>query len=213
MFREDHFHVGNVIATAFAAKFQFKIEFRINRASDKALRYGGVAHASTTSSSSCSSDRKPSAGKSPGCRLGRASTPVMWSRAPTTHIRHRQDDAALRAYAIDILTKLGYRVLDASCGAAALEILNRTPAVDLLFTDIVMPGKNGCQLAVEGGRSRPAPFGTHTYHPRPTVRGAQFEQRPSCGRTPRLSQTSIREAREPLLSSKVNSWQTASKAT
>ena len=56
----------------------------------------------------------------------------------------------MRAYTTEILTELGYRVLEASSAAAALEILDRTPAIDLLFTDIVMPGgMNGRQLADE----------------------------------------------------------------
>ena len=68
-----------------------------------------------------------------------------------------EDDAALRAHTTEILTELGYRVLEASSGAAALEILERTPALDLLFTDIVMPGgMNGRQLANEVTRLRPA---------------------------------------------------------
>ena len=67
-----------------------------------------------------------------------------------------EDDAALRAYTTEILTELGYRVLVASSGSVALEILDRTPDVDLLFTDIVMPGgMNGRQLADEVLRRRP----------------------------------------------------------
>ena len=68
-----------------------------------------------------------------------------------------EDDSALRAYTTEILTELGYRILEASSGAAALEILTRTPAIDLLFTDIVMPGgMNGRQLADEAVRRRPS---------------------------------------------------------
>ena len=45
------------------------------------------------------------------------------------------------------LNDLGYRVLEAPDGAAALKILEREP-VDLLFTDIMMPGgMNGYDLA------------------------------------------------------------------
>ena len=67
-----------------------------------------------------------------------------------------EDDEALRAYTTEILTELGYRVLEAPNGAAALEILERDADVDLLFTDVVMPGgMNGRQLADEAVRRRP----------------------------------------------------------
>jgi CheY-like chemotaxis protein len=62
----------------------------------------------------------------------------------------------LRAYAVEILGGLGYRVLQAAEGAAALDLLDREPAIDLLFTDVVMPGGvNGRQLADEAVRRRP----------------------------------------------------------
>jgi CheY-like chemotaxis protein len=68
-----------------------------------------------------------------------------------------EDDEALRAYSIETLSELGYRVLSTSNGAAALEIVDREPNLDLLFTDIVMPGgMNGRQLAEEATRRRPA---------------------------------------------------------
>jgi PAS domain S-box-containing protein len=66
-----------------------------------------------------------------------------------------EDDEALRSYTIEILTELGYGVLEAHNGASALEVLDRN-RVDLLFTDVVMPGgMNGRQLADEAVRRRP----------------------------------------------------------
>jgi CheY-like chemotaxis protein len=51
----------------------------------------------------------------------------------------------------------GYSILAAGSGAAALEIIGRRDDIDLLFTDIVMPGgMNGRQLADEAIRQRPA---------------------------------------------------------
>ena len=62
----------------------------------------------------------------------------------------------MRAYTSEILRELGYRVLEAGNGAAALEILDRGHHVDLLLTDVVMPGGlNGRQLADEAMRRRP----------------------------------------------------------
>jgi signal transduction histidine kinase/CheY-like chemotaxis protein len=67
-----------------------------------------------------------------------------------------EDDEALRTYAIETLSELGYRVLGAPNGASALEILDREQNVDLLFTDIVMPGGvNGRELAEEAVRRHP----------------------------------------------------------
>jgi CheY-like chemotaxis protein len=67
-----------------------------------------------------------------------------------------EDDDALRAYAADILQELGYHVLSASHGAGALETLDRGGHVDLLLTDVVMPGGlNGRQLADKAVAKRP----------------------------------------------------------
>jgi PAS domain S-box-containing protein len=67
-----------------------------------------------------------------------------------------EDDDALRAYTTESLRELGYRVLEAANGAAALEILSDDSDIDLLFTDVVMPGGvNGRQLADDASRRRP----------------------------------------------------------
>jgi PAS domain S-box-containing protein len=67
-----------------------------------------------------------------------------------------EDDDTLRMYAVEILNDLGYAVLSAANAAAALDILDRGHEVDLLFTDVVMPGAmNGRQLADEAKRRRP----------------------------------------------------------
>ena len=67
-----------------------------------------------------------------------------------------EDDDALRSYTVETLAELGYRVLPATNGAAALEILDSGNDIDLLFTDVVMPGGlNGRQLADEAVRRRP----------------------------------------------------------
>ncbi len=46
----------------------------------------------------------------------------------------------MRATAVDLLTGLGYHVLQASDGESALAILESGMEIDLLFTDVVMPG-------------------------------------------------------------------------
>jgi PAS domain S-box-containing protein len=67
-----------------------------------------------------------------------------------------EDDDPLRGYTVEILRELGYQVLEAPNGAAALDMLAQNLKVDLLFTDIIMPGgMNGRQLADEAKRRRP----------------------------------------------------------
>jgi PAS domain S-box-containing protein len=51
-----------------------------------------------------------------------------------------EDDAAVRATVVELLKELGYRVLEASDGQSALEVIQSGPPVELLFTDVVMPG-------------------------------------------------------------------------
>jgi PAS domain S-box-containing protein len=64
-----------------------------------------------------------------------------------------EDDHELQSYTVEILTELGYHVLAAATGAEALQILDRERRIDLLFTDIVMPGgMNGRELADEARR-------------------------------------------------------------
>jgi CheY-like chemotaxis protein len=67
-----------------------------------------------------------------------------------------EDDDALRAYGVELLNDLGYNVLAATNAAGALEIIDRGHEIDLLFTDVVMPGgMNGRELADEAIRRRP----------------------------------------------------------
>jgi CheY-like chemotaxis protein len=51
-----------------------------------------------------------------------------------------EDDAEVRETVIDLLVALGYKVLEAADAQTALHILHTGVAVDLLFTDVVMPG-------------------------------------------------------------------------
>jgi signal transduction histidine kinase len=51
-----------------------------------------------------------------------------------------EDDDGVRAVAVDLLTELGYRVLTAHDAASALRIVESGVPIDLLFTDVVMPG-------------------------------------------------------------------------
>jgi len=66
-----------------------------------------------------------------------------------------EDDSDVRAYLADVLRNLDYRIIAAPNAEAALELLQSNRAVDLLLTDIVMPGWNGRELAKEAEKLRP----------------------------------------------------------
>jgi CheY-like chemotaxis protein len=67
-----------------------------------------------------------------------------------------EDDALVRVYAEKQLAALGYTVIAAADGASALEVIGRRDDIDLLFTDVVMPGGiNGKQLADAALKLRP----------------------------------------------------------
>jgi CheY-like chemotaxis protein len=66
------------------------------------------------------------------------------------------DDAAVRTTVVLQLKSLGYGVQEADGAPAALQILAGAERIDLLFTDVVMPGgMNGKELAIEARRQRP----------------------------------------------------------
>ena len=67
-----------------------------------------------------------------------------------------EDNAGLLRVVVKQLTDLGYRVLEANTAHKALEILDGEQVIDLLFTDVVMPGgMDGCELAQEVLKRRP----------------------------------------------------------
>ncbi len=67
-----------------------------------------------------------------------------------------EDDPDVRTFVLSALEGLGYQVLEAPHGPAALDLLQRAVGVDLLLTDVVLPhGMNGRELAEEIARTRP----------------------------------------------------------
>ncbi|MBM3548827.1 MAG: PAS domain S-box protein [Alphaproteobacteria bacterium] len=67
-----------------------------------------------------------------------------------------EDNDAIRQLVLIQLTRLGYQTLQASGAGEAIEILDSGEKVDLLFTDIVMPGgMSGHALAQEAVKRRP----------------------------------------------------------
>jgi PAS domain S-box-containing protein len=65
------------------------------------------------------------------------------------------DQPEVLGMAIALFQTLGYEVLSANNGAEALAILRRTPDIDVLFSDVVMPGMSGLELGHEARRVLP----------------------------------------------------------
>jgi PAS domain S-box-containing protein len=91
---------------------------------------------------------------------GDAPAVVLTDRRPTVGgdetVLMVEDNARLRQVTARHLAGLGYQVREAEHAAAALVILSSEERVDLLFTDLVMPGAmDGLDLAQEATRLRP----------------------------------------------------------
>jgi signal transduction histidine kinase/ActR/RegA family two-component response regulator len=68
-----------------------------------------------------------------------------------------EDDEGVRAYSSGVLRELGYNIIEASDADSALAALSDHPQVDLLFTDVVLPGGvHGHKLAAEVRKRRPS---------------------------------------------------------
>jgi DNA-binding response OmpR family regulator len=66
------------------------------------------------------------------------------------------DELVVRSLARSVLTRAGYKVLDAVDGEQALEVSRQyTGPIDLLLTDVKMPKMDGLQLSAQISRERP----------------------------------------------------------
>jgi len=66
-----------------------------------------------------------------------------------------EDEPGVREHSAELLRELGYNVIEAEDAQDALRKIERTPTIDLIFTDIGLPGMNGRQLVEEAVRRRP----------------------------------------------------------
>ncbi|MBR1233589.1 ATP-binding protein [Bradyrhizobium sp. AUGA SZCCT0182] len=67
-----------------------------------------------------------------------------------------EDDALVREYVVAQISRFGYHTQAAGNAAEALAIIDRPERIDLLFTDVIIPGGlNGRQLATEALKRRP----------------------------------------------------------
>jgi PAS domain S-box-containing protein len=68
-----------------------------------------------------------------------------------------EDDALVRRYVVTQIESLGYTTMEASNATEALKVIDDAGAIDLLFTDVIMPGPmNGRQLVEEALKRRPS---------------------------------------------------------
>jgi signal transduction histidine kinase/CheY-like chemotaxis protein len=67
-----------------------------------------------------------------------------------------EDDDDVRSAVVSMISDLGYRTIEAAHGAAALEILQQARPIDLMFSDVVMPGElQGRKLGQAAQEIRP----------------------------------------------------------
>jgi CheY-like chemotaxis protein len=76
--------------------------------------------------------------------------------APLATVLVVDDDPDVLELAVSVIETAGHSVLSAASGPEALALLEGPAQVDLLFTDIVMPGMNGFALAQRARQIRPA---------------------------------------------------------
>jgi PAS domain S-box-containing protein len=81
--------------------------------------------------------------------------PVATSAAALSTILVVEDEEDVRNLITEYLGELGYRTLCARDGTAALGILSSPEQIDLLLTDVGLPGMNGRQIADAARETRP----------------------------------------------------------
>lgn len=110
---------------------------------------------------------EPGQGTTVEILLPRAPDTPHPARAPADLLPFRQaragevilvvkDEPGVRQLAVESMRDLGYETLGAANAADALDLLRGDARVDVMFSDVIMPGgMNGLQLAVEARRLRP----------------------------------------------------------
>jgi PAS domain S-box-containing protein len=67
-----------------------------------------------------------------------------------------EDDEIVRRLVVEVLTELGYAAIEARNGDEAISILKSTQSLDLMISDVGLPGLNGRQIASIAREHRPA---------------------------------------------------------
>ena len=94
----------------------------------------------------------PAAPDAPAAAIEAAHVPAP--EQPST-ILLVDDDALIAMSAVNMLEDLGHKVIEANSGQDALNILRSNPEIDLLVTDLSMPGMTGLELAKATLQVRP----------------------------------------------------------
>jgi DNA-binding response OmpR family regulator len=71
----------------------------------------------------------------------------MLLEADVARVMVVDDELMVRQFVMSVLSSSGYHVSDAESPAQALRLMDANPDLDLLVTDVVMPGGNGWDLA------------------------------------------------------------------
>ncbi len=87
--------------------------------------------------------------------MDRDRPPSAVGETPARRVLLVEDDPLIRMATADTLVDIGHDVLEAGSAEDALRLLDRE-AVDLLITDVTLPGMGGGDLAVEARRRLPA---------------------------------------------------------
>jgi DNA-binding NtrC family response regulator len=77
-----------------------------------------------------------------------------WQRV-SDHILLAEDDRELRAFLVEVLESAGYTVTGVPTADGAIRILASDERVDLIITDLIMPGRRGQELLSEARRLTP----------------------------------------------------------
>ena len=98
----------------------------------------------------------PRVGNSAESRKPAPPTAAPAEHASSALVMVVDDDPDVRQLTAELVRALGHRTIEADNGQDALATLRGDGAIDLLFTDIAMPGMNGFELAEEARKTKPS---------------------------------------------------------
>jgi PAS domain S-box-containing protein len=84
-----------------------------------------------------------------------AAVPAVEHAATGETVLVVEDEPVVRGVIMEMLGEQGYRTLEATDGPSALRVLRTHARIDLLVTDVGLPGMNGRQLADQARETRP----------------------------------------------------------
>ncbi len=84
-----------------------------------------------------------------------AAAPARSPAGPRRVVLVVEDEPSVRAFSVEIFRELGFDVLEAEDAPSALQLMDGPRQIDLLFSDIGLPGTDGRTLARQAVRQRP----------------------------------------------------------